>query len=82
MRKNNEIYRKGDKEDIKKLNASFAPNTIDAYLIMGRINELLCSPTTETIEPNSSEPSENQDIKKLVAEALAAPVQDFSEVLY
>lgn len=71
---------KVSEEDIKKLNASFAPNTIDAYLIMGRINELLCSPTTETIEPNSSEPSENQDIKKLVAEALAAPVQGFSSI--
>lgn len=67
-------------KDFEKLNASFAPNIIEAYLITGQINELLCSATTETIGPNSSEPSENQDIKKIAAEALALPVPGFSSI--
>lgn len=67
-------------EDMEKLMTLYSPTKIEAYLILGRINDLL-NPADDTQEQqNEPEQSAYQNIKNLAGEVFAAPAQGFSTI--
>lgn len=66
-------------DELQKICKLYSQAKIDAYLIFGRIEDLL-NPKGECIEDKTSEPSIEQTMKTLVEEIFSTPLEGFSEM--
>lgn len=65
--------------DLKKLQTLYSPPKIEAYLVFGKIDELL-NPATVKEEKGENERGLDNGIKQLINEVFATPSEGFSDV--
>ena len=66
-------------EDINKLRLSYVPSKVEAYLLFGRIEELLNPAATESVKEENGQDEEN-DVNELLGEVFDAPSDGFDYV--
>lgn len=66
-------------EDIKNLHTMYSPPKIEAYLVFGRIDELLNPVVNEAVVQETEKPEEDR-LMDLVGEVFASPAEGFSNV--
>lgn len=66
-------------EDMNKLRVLYSPPKIEAYLVFGRIDELI-NPAVEEEEELELVPADDNGLKELVGEVFAAPSEGFANI--
>lgn len=74
-----EEERKLSQEDFMKLQSLYTPPMIEAYLVFGKVEELL-NPVTVEEPKTESEQNEDNGLKELIGEVFATPSEGFDDI--